>query len=68
MTELLQIGRDLVEVVSTLDLVPRTLVGKSWFLFTQMLSEADHTRTPEPILDAAWQWQGFLRRAFGKRS
>jgi len=38
-----------------------------WFIFTTMLAEAEHTRAPEPILDAAWQWEDLLRNAFGPR-
>ena len=64
---LLALGHDLVTAVSSEVTVPISLVGKCWFLFTAMLAEADHSRAPEPILEAAWQWQEYLRRAFGPR-
>lgn len=63
--ELMVIGRDFAEAVASESVVSRTLVGKTWFVFTAMLAEADHTATPEPILTVAWQWQEWLRRAFG---
>jgi hypothetical protein len=32
-----------------------------------MLAEAEHAHAPEPILDAAWQWEDLLSKAFGPR-
>jgi hypothetical protein len=65
MEDLLGIGRDLAEVSPTVAAIPRSLVGKSWFVFTSMLAEDDHTTAPEPILNAAWQWAELLQRGFG---
>lgn len=42
----------------------RRLTGKLWFIFTQMLSEADHTCSPEAILDSAWTYQDQLEKLF----
>ena len=30
-----------------------------------MLAEADHTRSPEEILDSAWRYQDQLQKLFG---
>jgi hypothetical protein len=38
-----------------------------WSIFTTMLAEAEHAHAPEPILDAAWQWEDLLSKAFGPR-
>ena len=65
--DLLAVGRDLVDAVGRVEIVPKSLVGKVWSIFTAMLAEAEHTRAPEPILDAAWQWENLLSRAFGPR-
>jgi hypothetical protein len=50
------------------DCISRKLAGKLWFVFTQMLSEADHTRAPEEILQAAWRYQDRLDWLFGDPS
>lgn len=47
------------------DTISVRLAGKFWWIFCSMLSEADHAKNPEPILDAAWRYQEELRRAFG---
>ena len=47
------------------DLVPRRLTGTMWFIFTSMLAEAEHARSPAPILEAAWNYEDRLRRIFG---
>ena len=48
--------------------VPKVLVGKLWFIFTTMLSEAEHARDKrEQIEIAAWDVQERLRRLFGPR-
>jgi hypothetical protein len=65
MADLLAAGRDLVHALGGVEIVPKSLVGKAWFIFTAMLAEADHAREPEPILDAAWHWAELLRKAFG---
>ena len=47
-------------------LVPKVLVGKLWFIFTSMLSEAEHAKDKrEQIEIAAWDIQERLRRLFG---
>ena len=65
--DLLAVGRDLVNAVEGVDIVPKSLVGKVWSIFTTMLVEAEHTREPAPILEAAWQWEDLLDRAFGPK-
>ena len=65
--DLLVVGRDLVDAVGRVEVVPKSLVGKVWDIFTTMLVEAEHTRAPEPILDAAWQWEELLSNAFGPK-
>ncbi len=49
------------------ELVPRRLTGKLWFVFTQALAEADHTRSPEEILRYAWEYEDKLQDLFGPR-
>ena len=67
MADLLQLGDDLEAALVDRASVPTALVGKAWFVFTAMLAEADHARNPDHILDAAWQWQEKLQRAFGPK-
>lgn len=64
-SELMRIGRSLAEVGPRADLIPRSLVGKSLYVLTAMLAEADHAQSPAPILDIAWAWAECLRRAYG---
>jgi hypothetical protein len=47
------------------ELIPRRLVGKLWFIFTQALAEADHARSPEEILRYAWDYEDKLEQLFG---
>lgn len=65
LVELLEVADGFAAALDGCDVVPRALVGKLWFVFTAMLTEADHAREPEPILDAAWNFQERLRRTFG---
>jgi len=44
--------------------ISRRVTGKLWFIFTQMLSEADHTRAPEEILRRAWNYAEQLEKLF----
>lgn len=44
--------------------ISRRLAGKLWFVFTQMLSEADHTRSPDDILMSAWTYRDHLDKIF----
>jgi hypothetical protein len=63
--ELYKLTDDLaVEIGDSAD-ISRRLVGKLWFVFTQMLSEADHTRSPDDILMSAWGYQSRLEKIFG---
>ena len=65
MLELLEVADGLAEALSSQQLVPRDLVGKLWFVFTAMLTEAEHSKAPDAILDAAWDYQERLRHIFG---
>jgi hypothetical protein len=62
---LLQLVDDLISEVGDAPMIARRLAGKLWFVFTQMLSEADHTRSPEEILHSAWRNQDQLQKLFG---
>lgn len=64
-SELYALADELADVLKDEEMVPRRLTGKLWFVFTQMLAEADHTRMPDDILMSAWGYQGRLRRMFG---
>ena len=55
---------DLAAQIGGSDYVPRLLTGKLWFVFTQMLAEADHTRAPEDILMSAWAYEDRLKKIF----
>src|SRR6476619_3181796 len=63
--QLMAVGRDLAQVTPYAEMIPRSLVGTSLFVFTAMLAAAEHAEQPEPILDVAWQWEGNLREACG---
>jgi len=60
MDQLSQLVEDLISQVDDAPVIPRQLTGKLWFIFTQMLSEADHTQSPEEILNSAWSYAGQL--------
>lgn len=62
---LYELADDLAAELSSSDAVPRLLTGKLWFVFTQMLSEADHTRSPDDILMSAWAYENRLEKIFG---
>jgi hypothetical protein len=63
--ELYRLVDDLaVEIGESAD-ISRRLAGKLWFIFTQMLSESDHTRSPDDILMSAWSYAGRLEKIFG---
>jgi hypothetical protein len=57
----------LTEIFGVTDSIPRVLVGKLWFVFTQMLLEAEHANDPDPILDAAWVYEDTLTHLFEPR-
>ncbi len=65
MDQLSQLVDDLASEVGDAPTIPRRLAGKLWFIFTQMLSEADHARSPEEILYSAWRYQDQLQKLFG---
>lgn len=65
MDQLSQLVTDLIGEVGDAPALPRRLTGKLWFVFTQMLSEAGHTRSPEEILDSAWLYEDQLEKLFG---
>jgi hypothetical protein len=46
-------------------LIPRSFVGKLWYVFTASLAEADHSSSPEPVLDFAWDYAQSLHAIFG---
>ena len=49
--------KDLISEIGDATVISRRLAGKLWFIFTQMLTEADHARSPEEILRGAWSYQ-----------
>jgi len=65
MEQLCQLVTDLISEVGDVPVISRRLTGKLWFIFTQMLSEADHTLSPEEILDSAWRYESQLEKLFG---
>lgn len=59
---------NLLPMMETQQYVPKELVGKLWFIFTSMLSEAEHAKTNrEEIEILAWDIQERLRRLFGPK-
>jgi hypothetical protein len=65
MNQLGQLVADLISEVGDTPAIPRRLTGKLWFIFTQMLGEADHARSPEEILNSAWHYADQLQKLFG---
>jgi hypothetical protein len=65
MNRLYKLVEDRAAEIGGSDAVPRRLTGKLWFVFTQMLSEADHTRSPGDILMSAWGYESRLEKIFG---
>jgi hypothetical protein len=65
MNRLYEVADDLAAELGGSDAVPRLLTGKLWFVFTQMLTEAQHTRSPDDILMSAWAYQSRLMKIFG---
>jgi hypothetical protein len=63
--ELIGVLDELAPILAVDELVSRRLVGKLWFVFTAMLTEAEYAREPEALLDAAWSYQERLRSIFG---
>src|SRR5215471_21747711 len=65
MDQLGKLVADLISEVGNTPVISRRVTGKLWFIFTQMLSEADHTRAPEEILRRAWNYAEQLEKLFG---
>jgi hypothetical protein len=57
--------KDLISAIGDAPVIPRRLAGKLWFIFTQMITEADHARSPEEISRSAWSYQEQLEKLFG---
>jgi hypothetical protein len=57
--------KDLISEIGDAPVIPRRLAGKLWFIFTQMITEADHARSPEEISRSAWSYQEQLEKLFG---
>jgi hypothetical protein len=64
-SKLYELMGELAADIGEAEMVPRLLVGKLWFIFTQMLSEAAHTRSPDDILMSAWAYEERLEQIFG---
>lgn len=64
MQDLYSIADDLQVAMKGQGEISIQFAGKLWYVFMAMLIEADHTDSPEPILDAAWQYADRLRKAF----
>jgi hypothetical protein len=62
-----QLVSDLIREIGDSPDIPRRLAGKLWFIFTQALAEADHSRSPDEILQYAWSYQDQLQKLFGPR-
>jgi hypothetical protein len=62
---LLALGPALAEALHGATVIPRALVGKLYFVFTALLTEAGYATEPAPILDLAWAWEEQLNRVFG---
>jgi hypothetical protein len=56
---------DLIAEVGGSPDISRRLVGKLWFIFTQALTEAEHSRAPEEIMSYAWNYEQQLTKLFG---
>ena len=65
LAEVLDVADEFASALASREDIPRALVGKLWFVFTAILTEADHASEPEPLLDAAWDYQERLRKIFG---
>lgn len=65
MTRLYSVVDELAELLHESESISRRLAGNLWFVFAQMLMEADHARDPDPILRAAWAYHTRLYRLFG---
>jgi hypothetical protein len=65
-TKLTQAMDRLQPLIDQETFVPKVLVGKLWFIFTSMLSEAEHAKDKrEEIEILAWDIEERLRELFG---
>lgn len=62
---LTRLVNDLIDEVGDSPDVSRHLVGKLWFVFTEALTEAEHSRAPAEILSYAWNYEQQLTKLFG---
>ena len=67
MTDLLETADLIRAKIGEDEVVPRRLTGALWSIFTSMLTEAEHARSPEEILNAAWNYEDRLGKIFGPR-
>lgn len=67
MNGVMQLLTDLEAALASEQSVPKTLVGKLYFVFSSMLAEAGHAKSPAPIVAAAWDIEERLTRIFGPR-
>jgi hypothetical protein len=65
LADLNQLVDDMIREIGDEPTISRALAGKLWFIFTHMLAEAGHTRSPEHILRGAWSFEGQLEKLFG---
>jgi hypothetical protein len=65
--DLMDVARSLRAELEDAQMVPRRLVGKLWFVFTAMLTEAQYAALPGPIIEAAWAYEDVLDDIFGAR-
>jgi len=65
-SQLIIVIDNLSQLLESQAFVPKELVGKLWFIFTSMLSEAEHAKNnKEEIEILAWDIQERLRHLFG---
>lgn len=62
--QLNELVAELARELAGAELVPRRLTGKLWLVFTEALTQAEHTRAPEEILEHAWSYQDKLEELF----
>ena len=60
-----QLVSDLISEIGDSPDISRRLAGKLWLIFTQALTEAEHSRSPDEILRYAWGYQDKLEQLFG---
>jgi hypothetical protein len=63
--ELAKLVNDVIAEVGDSPDIPRRLVGKLWYIFTQAITEAEHSATPAEIVQYAWSYEQQLTKLFG---